>query len=201
MPFGVVLLPGRLPRSLSSRGGGRAASRSRSSYRASPSAPSSAHCTAAGFIPRSRTKPCAGHAIAGASSSAEYDHHAFLYWPATKLAVVPLTLYDGNGPPFTGAIGLRVERTGIDEVGRVEHPHDDEALWDVQRATVIGDRLFTLSSAGVLSSALDTLAAGPFVSFPDRPPVFSGCDGGPIAARQAGDKAIACPVASTAPAG
>jgi hypothetical protein len=119
----------------------------------------------------------AQHAIGGANSSAEYDHHAFLYWPATKLAVVPLTVYDGQGQPFTGAVGLRVTRTGIDEVGRIEHPHDDGALWEVQRATVIGDRLFTLSAAGVLSSALDTLAAGPFVAFPDKPPAYGGCGG------------------------
>ncbi len=68
----------------------------------------------------------AQHAIGGANSSAEYDHHAFLYWPATKLAVVPLTVYDGDAPPFVGAVGLRVTRTGIDEVGRIEHPHETE---------------------------------------------------------------------------
>ena len=128
----------------------------------------------------------AQHAIgSNASSAAEFDHHAFLYWPQTKLAVLPVVLFDDSGdaggPPFVGAIGFHVDRTAIDEVGRITHPHSDEyTLWDVQRATVIGDRLLTLSSAGVLSSALDTLAAGPFVAFPDVPQYTGGgCGPGP----------------------
>jgi hypothetical protein len=59
-------------------------------------------------------------------------------------------------------------------VGRVTHPHDDQSLWPVQRATVIGDRVFTLSDAGVLSSALGDLSAGPFVAFPDVPSYSGG---------------------------
>lgn len=137
----------------------------------------------------------AQHAIgSGASSTAEYDHHAFLYWPQTKLAVVPVQLYDNESgsDPFVGAIGFHVDRTGIDEVGRITHPHDENSLWDVQRATVIGDRLFTLSAAGVLSSALDTLAAGPFVGFPDVPTyTWGGCGGGGTGGGP--QTAIACP--------
>jgi uncharacterized secreted protein with C-terminal beta-propeller domain len=137
----------------------------------------------------------ARHAIAGGSSSAEYDHHAFLYWPKTKLAVVPLQTwsYDEQTQTtsqFVGAVGFRVGRGAIDEAGRVEHPQDQYSLWDIQRATVIGDRLFTLSSAGMMASPLDTLGTGPFVAFPDKPAnLYYGC-GGP--ADDSG--ALACPV-------
>lgn len=119
----------------------------------------------------------AQHVVAGGYSAAEFDHHAFLYWPKTKLAVIPLQLYDyeSGGPPFVGAIGFDIQRGGIAEVGRISHPADEHSLWDVQRATVVGDRLFTLSAAGVLSSALDTLAAGPFVAFPSKPVYTGGC--------------------------
>ncbi|MFL5843316.1 MAG: beta-propeller domain-containing protein [Solirubrobacteraceae bacterium] len=124
----------------------------------------------------------AQYAIAGGSSTAEYDHHAFLYWPKTKLAVVPLTTYSydektDTSTQFVGAVGFRVERTGIDEAGRIEHPADDYSLWDIQRATVIGDRLFTLSAAGMMASPLDTLGSGPFVAFPDKPANmgYGGC--------------------------
>ncbi|HEX7096791.1 MAG TPA: beta-propeller domain-containing protein [Acidimicrobiales bacterium] len=57
------------------------------------------------------------------SSVAEYDHHAFLYWPATKQLVLPLNVYspdDRDG--FFGAVVLHVDRSGITEAGRVEHP-------------------------------------------------------------------------------
>ncbi|MCW2990904.1 MAG: benzoate transporter [Solirubrobacterales bacterium] len=141
----------------------------------------------------------AKRAIAGGSSSAEYDHHAFLYWPKTKLAVIPVSIYDydeqtGAADQFVGAIGFRVERTGIDEVGRIEHPADDQALWDIQRATVIGDRLFTLSAAGMMASPLATLGTGPFAAFPDKPASigYGGCGDSGVAAPGA-------PVASCAP--
>ncbi len=54
-------------------------------------------------------------AIPGASSAAEYDHHAFLYWPETGLAMLPVQSYGGDvfctqtegdsGPFAPGATG------------------------------------------------------------------------------------------------
>jgi uncharacterized secreted protein with C-terminal beta-propeller domain len=94
------------------------------------------------------------------SSAAEYDHHAFLYWPPTKLAVVPVNAYrpeDTTG----GAFGFRVERDdGINQVGSAEH----EGGY-ILRSLVAQGRLFTVSDRGVLSSSLDTLAAGAFTGF------------------------------------
>jgi len=59
---------------------------------------------------------------------------------------------------------------------------------------VVGDRVFTLSDAGVLSSALSDLAAGPFVAFPDVPAGYGGgCGGG--GPPQPG-VAYACPLAA-----
>jgi uncharacterized secreted protein with C-terminal beta-propeller domain len=99
------------------------------------------------------------------SSEVEYDHHAFLYWPATKLAVIPVNIFDGSGNPFLGAIGFSVGRTRIDEVGRVTHD-DGQYQSPVRRAVVVGDRLFTVSDLGVKASALSSLADQAFVPFP-----------------------------------
>jgi hypothetical protein len=56
---------------------------------------------------------------------------------------------------------------------------------------VVGERLFTLSSAGLLSSALSDLGAGPFVAFPDAPTYQPGygCGG----QSGGGDAAVSCP--------
>jgi hypothetical protein len=146
-----------------------------------------------------------------ASSTAEWDHHAFLWWPQTDLAVLPLSLYDweSDAPPFVGAIGLRVKRDGISEIGRIQHPADGEYLWDIQRATVVGERLFTLSPAGLLSSGLSDLSTGPFLPFPSKPPVYSGGCGDVAVdnSSTSSDAAVSCvppqpatePAASSAP--
>ncbi len=122
-------------------------------------------------------------ALPGASSAAEYDHHAFLYWPETGLAVLPVQSYGGDvvceptaGPSpdpaaptttvpstpvpcapaeaFNGAVGFHVTRDGIDEVGRVTH--DDGS--SLARSVVVGDTLYTLSDISLVASDLTTLA-------------------------------------------
>jgi uncharacterized secreted protein with C-terminal beta-propeller domain len=104
-----------------------------------------------------------------ASSTAEFDHHAFLYWQPRELAVVPLRDYSSTRP-FLGAVGFKVTRTGIEEVGRVEH---DWGEWpgEVDRSVVVGDRLFTVSGLGVKASDLATFADAGRAEFPqpERP--------------------------------
>ena len=93
-------------------------------------------------------------------SEAEYDHHAFLWWPARSLAVIPIQTHGED--PFVGAVGFDVRGgTGIAEVGRVTHPGPAS----VRRSLVVGDRLFTVSDAGIRSSRIDTLADVAFARF------------------------------------
>ena len=99
-------------------------------------------------------------------SAAEWDHHAFLWWPATKLAVLPI---DSEG--FTGAAGFRVDRAaGIAELGRVSHPTGGPG-WrpSINRAVVVGPRLFTLSGRGVKASGLESFAGAGWAAFPQPP--------------------------------
>jgi uncharacterized secreted protein with C-terminal beta-propeller domain len=99
-------------------------------------------------------------------SAVEWDHHAFLWWPATSLAVLPIDSRD-----FTGAAGFRVDRAaGIAEVGRVRHPRGPP----IGRAVVVGERLLTVSDRGVRASALDTFAPAGFAAFPAPPPPGPG---------------------------
>jgi uncharacterized secreted protein with C-terminal beta-propeller domain len=76
------------------------------------------------------------------SSEAEYDHHAFLWWAPERLAVLPLS---------RDAAGVRVDGDRLVDTGRIAQP-------GVRRAVVVKGRLYTVSSAGVRASRLDTLA-------------------------------------------
>ena len=123
----------------------------------------------------------------GSSSQVQYDHHAFLFWPPTDLAVLPLAVYPVAAPTpvstppaagssgsaiapaaaqFVGAIGFHIDHSGISEVGRIAHPQVGGSSPQITRAVVIGNELYTVSDEGILRSSLGTLAPGAFAAFP-----------------------------------
>jgi hypothetical protein len=121
----------------------------------------------------------------GSSSDVEFDPHAFLWWDPLKLAVLPVQVYDyssdGNQqPPFVGAIGFHATKAdGVSEAGRVSHPKDTYGYSaPVARSLVIGNRLFTVSTAGALASDLSSFADRGFVAFPLPKPQSGGGSGG-----------------------
>jgi len=86
-----------------------------------------------------------------ASTDVEFDHHAFTWWPAARLALLAV-----SGPDFSGGVGLKVASTTIADGGRVAAPPTAR----FSRAVVVGDRvLFVDPSSGVQSAALDGLGA------------------------------------------
>jgi hypothetical protein len=114
------------------------------------------------------------HTLAkGSNSAIEYDHHAFLYWDETGLAMIPVQQYTWDNESesaWFGAVALRVEDDGVlKEVSRVVHPGGDDKSWDwraqIQRSIVIGDSVYTLSSKGIMKSSLDTLSEEAWLDF------------------------------------
>jgi uncharacterized secreted protein with C-terminal beta-propeller domain len=94
-------------------------------------------------------------------SSVEWDHHAFLYWPPLRLAVVPVSAYDEG---FNGAIGFRLGRkAGFDELGRVTHGGAP-----VDRSVVVGDALFTVSYRGVKVNGLGSFGVRSWIEYPEE---------------------------------
>jgi Beta propeller domain len=107
-----------------------------------------------------------------AYSAAEADHHAFLWWARSNLIVLPLSVWDaGNGSQsFNGAVGFRVGRSGIEEVGRATHEPDNPltSSWfaAIRRTLVVGDRLFTVSDLGIQAERLADLSEEGWMPFP-----------------------------------
>ncbi len=108
-------------------------------------------------------------------SSVEYDHRAFLHWPATGLTVVPVAAWSwdeetGEESGFVGAIAIKATADGIEEIGRITHGENkaaEEYWWapSIERSMVIGDSLYTYSYEGVLQSDLETIEPGGYVGF------------------------------------
>jgi hypothetical protein len=111
-------------------------------------------------------------------SEVEYDHRAFLHWPATGLTMLPVqawTWEDGREDWFAGAIGIIAGRNGIEDVGTVTHlgfkpgAGDDEYWYDwqaqIHRSLVIGDLVYTISERGLKASRLTDLSDVAWVSF------------------------------------
>ena len=96
-------------------------------------------------------------------SAAESDHHAFLYWPATGLVVVPFGQQ---------AVGMHVSRTaGITELGRIVHTEANQSyLPQINRSVVVGTSLLTVSDFGVKASGLSSLASLGWAGFPTPTP-------------------------------
>jgi hypothetical protein len=141
--------------------------------------------------------------LPNSSSGAEWDHHAFLWWPDAGLVAIPVSGFDGT--PFEGLVGYTVDVDGatITERGRIVHPTQVDVPpggpgkpvplptepgagtgagvsgdpgpegvapelsfpTPILRSVVIGDRLWTMSDAGLASSDLTTLGSTTFVPF------------------------------------
>ncbi|MGH3716084.1 MAG: beta-propeller domain-containing protein [Micromonosporaceae bacterium] len=109
------------------------------------------------------------HVKAG-HSEAEYDPHAFLYWPKTGLLVIPVVSYGAEraepdkGEPVVGALVLKLSGDSFTEVGTIAHPNQDYR-GAVRRSLIIGDTLWTVSSAGLLANDAETLQKQAWISF------------------------------------
>jgi hypothetical protein len=130
--------------------------------------------------------------VGSGSSEAESDHHAFLYWGPTGLAVVPV-----ETSSFSGAIGFKVSKQrGIERIGAIEHPKPPPppppppvasptgAFGStvvvpafsgssvpfyprtlIHRSLVVGEAVFTLSDMGLKANDLRTFADRGWVPF------------------------------------
>lgn len=97
-------------------------------------------------------------------SEAEWDHHAFLYWPREALAVLPVqAMVEGarGEELLSAAVALRARRSALDVEGTIRHPGST----GIRRALVVGDALYTLSDSGLKGSSLSSFATRSWLWF------------------------------------
>ena len=112
-------------------------------------------------------------ALASSVSAAGMDPHAFLYWPADQLVVVPIQEYGGSAAPGgatrapqSGALVLRINGTSLIWAGFISPPQSSGyAGSPIERSLVIGQTLWTIASGGVLASDLTTLGQQAWLPF------------------------------------
>jgi Beta propeller domain len=106
---------------------------------------------------------------ASAFSPAEGDHHAFLFWPRERLAVVPVRVR--GGAPWS--VGYRVSRgRELRKVGSIVQGGGRYA-GGARRSLVVGRRLFTYSPGGLMATALRRrFGAGAWVPLAPAHPTF-----------------------------
>jgi uncharacterized secreted protein with C-terminal beta-propeller domain len=98
-----------------------------------------------------------GYTVPSTWSMAEFDPHAFLYWPQSGLVVVPMA-----GPGKDGALALTSSATAVRRLGEVDPPKSAGAI---QRALVVGGTLWTLTPTGLQANDMTTLAKTAWLPF------------------------------------
>jgi hypothetical protein len=110
-----------------------------------------------------------GHVLlADAPGENSFDPRSFLYWPATNMIIVPIQTWT-NSPDAGKALVLRVEASGLTTLGLIGHPGITQNYYQpypgIERTIVIGNSIWTMSSAGLLASHLTTLKDQAWIPF------------------------------------
>jgi hypothetical protein len=92
-------------------------------------------------------------------TSAESDPHAFVYWPQTGTAVIPVTPWT-NGQIAASDLVLSVDHNQITEHGTVTQPAAPAVPGQagITRSLIIGPDLWTVSDRGLMVNDLATLS-------------------------------------------
>ena len=96
----------------------------------------------------------------------QLDPHAFLYWPAKGLIVVPIDTWKES--ESGKALALHRSGSQLTRLGTITHPRHtgpSDYVPGIQRSMVVDGSLWTMSSAGLKVSDLSTLADQGWIPF------------------------------------
>ena len=95
----------------------------------------------------------------GASSAAEYDPHALLWWPQSKLLVLPVDNYSASAATSAADV-WSVSASGLlSQLGTLSQPGSSQSGYpEIERAVIVGNDIYTLSEQGVMVSDMSSLS-------------------------------------------
>lgn len=98
-------------------------------------------------------------------SESSIDPHAFLFWPAAGIAVIPIDSWTRR--ESGAALALRITSDRLAVLGTIRNPGGSANGYGtgIERTLVIGDELWTMSSSGLRVSDLHTLTRQAWVPF------------------------------------
>ncbi|KJK49860.1 hypothetical protein UK23_12685 [Lentzea aerocolonigenes] len=96
------------------------------------------------------------------NSEAQFDPHAFLFWPQDGTLVIPVAQYQTNYE--ASSLVLRVDGNQIRETGRIVEPQSQN-YGGARRTMVIGDQLWSISQSGVQVNARNGLSQQAWLPF------------------------------------
>jgi uncharacterized secreted protein with C-terminal beta-propeller domain len=96
------------------------------------------------------------------NSEAQFDPHAFLFWPSDGTLVIPVARYRTTYE--VSSLVLRVDGNQIRETGKIVEP-SSQNYGGSRRTMVIGDQLWSVSQAGVQVNARNGLAQQAWLPF------------------------------------
>ncbi|HEX8864306.1 MAG TPA: beta-propeller domain-containing protein, partial [Lentzea sp.] len=97
------------------------------------------------------------------NSEAQFDPHAFLFWPPDGTLVIPVAQYKTNYE--VSSLVLKVDGNQIKESGKIVEPSSQNYGGGARRTIVIGDQLWSISQAGVQVNARNGLAQQSWLPF------------------------------------
>lgn len=97
------------------------------------------------------------------TTEAQYDPHAFLYWPQSGLTVLPVML---SGQWAGEVLALTVTPNGVHQLGTIRQPaQPDMPVPPIRRSAIIGSTLWTFSDAGAQANDASTLTDQAWLPF------------------------------------
>ncbi|MEV6715674.1 beta-propeller domain-containing protein [Lentzea sp. NPDC051208] len=97
------------------------------------------------------------------NSEAQFDPHAFLFWPQDGTLVIPVASYKTHYE--VSSLVLRVDGNQLREGGKIVEPSSQDHVGGQRRTIVIGDQLWSISYAGVQVNARNGLAQQAWLPF------------------------------------
>jgi uncharacterized secreted protein with C-terminal beta-propeller domain len=97
----------------------------------------------------------------------DIDPHAFLYWPGSGTAVVPIDSW--NSAQSGAVLVVHVDPDGLRTVGLIRNPRvvtvDDGYDAGIERSLYIGGSIWTMSSSGLQVSDATSLQRQAWIPF------------------------------------